>query len=287
KALFTYVPGSATPYWQLADDLTVPAYSGTYSVTDPAYPGVQTLSVSYTHHSNNAVFLFFPYLSLYKYFQPASGKDTIDLSHMDTAVTVNYYNPGYVYTALNVTGVPDTTDPSKNILIYIPTIKVGTDSSALFNLSYPAKYFQKYELKQYAHKGKDYVYYYSYGRSVPSSIQFLDESYYSIHASQNNNFNVSFSVRPVYYATEWLNASVDYTLYISPDSAQTHPVEQLASLKCRKLNGIDLNDLTLHTFYFEFSPDFNYVDYISFRNNKAKIDARKWSQISSYTRRYY
>ena len=287
SVVYTHAPDVNTTFWLFGDDMTLPPYSGSYLPANPAFSGVPTLSVSYVHHGNNPVYLCFPSLRLYKYFQPVSGHDIIDLSQMDTSIAADYYQPGYVFTAIELTGVPDTTDLSKNILAYIPIFTYATDSTSFRNFSYPGKYFEKYELRLYAFRNKDYVSFYTWGPTVPASFVYPDASYYSIGSDQGSDFKVNFpSTRPFYYGTEWTGSNIQYDCYAPPDSAETRPLTLLASLKSKKLSGIDFTSLSLGEFYFGISPDFDYGSYFLFRNNPAMTNARKWSQFSFFTHNY-
>ena len=91
----------------------------TYSPNDPDYQPGGLLTMAYPHHGNNPVYVLFPQTGQYNFHVPAGSTDTVDLTHMDTAVMLHYTAPQpYTFGSNILYGYIDTTDFSKSMQLW-------------------------------------------------------------------------------------------------------------------------------------------------------------------------
>jgi hypothetical protein len=231
---------------------------------------------TYTQYgSNNYMYLLFSGTGLYNFHIPRGLADTVDLSHIDTAVTLNFNVPvGYTVTGSQLIGIMDTTDFGRSVILYDNTIFPGQP-----DMEYPRKLVQKYEPYIYANNGngKNYFVYYGYGDSIPSTLPIPNLSQaYTISSSLSTNFSVKFgSASPSAYSSTWNSTGVRWTLYCSPDSTTLNPAVLLTSLNSKMLKGQNLSGLAAAAFGYESAQGFKYQDFFSYVHNPALIKTRR------------
>jgi hypothetical protein len=244
-----------------------------------------SLTINYYRHAGNYAYFCDPIQKLYNLHIPVGDADTVDLSQMDTAVKVNYYRPGYSYTACNLVGDMDTTNIKRAILLYLPTFGPGFDTTAVQNFCYPPKFVEKYELRVYAHTldKKNYISYYSYGPQVPATMPFPDSTGYVLNSTLPDNISFTFlNVNPSYVGSQWITASskVNWTLFSSPDSTQLHPLSMLTSFHSKMLQQQDLSTLSYYSWGYGTADQLNYQSYFSFVCNEQRaLTSRPGSEV--------
>jgi hypothetical protein len=211
------------------DNLGVP-----YAPSQVTYqPGV-ALTINYYNSGNNTLYLLLPQLGLYNYHQYQSTLDSVDLTHMDTAVEVTYTKPASTYPVITfLRGFLDTTNPASSVLLFSGPYTIP------FDVEYPAKGVQTYELFYFAgNNSQELISFYCYGPSVPATLPFPTSPSYNIAANQSDSFNVQFpGLRPSLYAGNWLAGTTNLTVYASPDSGVVHPLRFLNALNSKLLSG--------------------------------------------------
>ena len=233
---------------------------------------------TYTQNgTNNYLYLLFWGSGLYNFHIPKGLTDTVDLSHMDTAVTINFKVPtGYTVTNSFLTGIMDTTDFGKSLLLY-------NYNNILYpgqpDMEYPRKLVQKYEPAVYADNGAggNNFAYYSYGDSIPATLPVpnLSEAY-TISSSKNTDFSVKFgSANPSYYSSYWKGTAINWTLNSPPDSVTLNPVGLLTSLNSKLLKGQNLSGLAASGFQYESAQGFKYQDFFSYVHNADMLKTRR------------
>jgi hypothetical protein len=241
------------------------------------------LTVNYYQHAGNYAYFLFPPQRLYNFHLPAGDADTVDLTHMDTAIKVNYYRPGYIFTACNLVGDMDTTNIDRALLLYAPTFGPGFDTTAVQNFCYPPTLVQKYELRIYAHTPdkQNYLSYYSYGPQVPPAMPFPDSTGYTLNSTQPDDFSVTLlTAKPTYISAEYATSNVDWVIFASPDSTQLHPLSSLSSLNSRMLHQQNLSSLSFASFGYGIADQLNYQDYFSFVCNEQRaLTSRPASEV--------
>jgi hypothetical protein len=276
-----------TPPVSLADLVAVD-YTGGY--TDQATGPVNGyLNVTFSQYSpNNYLYLLLPHAGLYNFHVPTGATDTIDLSHMDTAVALNFNKPSaYTITDASLNGIFDTTDYSHSVFLY-------NTIAGLPDVEFPRKLVQKMELFVSASKADSgYASYYSYSDSVPTTLPFQDETSYKISSSSYTNFTIGFTTaHPAYYSTYWSNNSnlnnstVRFSISASADSTNLDPQAMLSSLKNAKLlQGQDLSNFQLNNLYFETDAGLDYNSLNDYEHNPALLQSQRlpWSLTFSKT----
>lgn len=266
--LYTHVPfNQGLPY------LNDYVWSNGFSQIS-ASPG--SYGFSYTQNAtNNYLYLLFSGTGLYNFHIPKGLTDTVDLSHMDTAVTINFKVPaGYTVSNSLLTGIMDTTDFGKSVMLYNRLIYTGQP-----DMVYPRKLVQKYEASVYAANGagQNNFSYYTYGDSIPATLPIpnLSEAY-TISSSKNTNFSVKFgSANPSYYSSYWKSTAINWTLNCPPDSATLNPVGLLTSLNSKLLKGQNLSGLAAFGFHYESAQGFKYQDFFSYVHNADMLKTRR------------
>lgn len=255
------------------DNLGVP-----YMPSQVTYqPGV-SLTINYYNSGNNTLYLLFPQLGLYNFHNYQSALDSVDLTHMDTAVEITYTKPASTITALSLLrGFLDTTSQTSSVLLYDAFTPGPAD------VEYPTKGVQAYELLYTAiSTSKEAVTFYFYGPGVPATIPFPASPSYTIVANQSDSFNVQFpGPRPSFYSGNWLAGNTNLTVYASPDSGVVHPLTLLNSLNSKLLSGQSFGNPVVQNLTWEQFPGldlggglayfFNPSQYPNFRLNGSML----------------
>lgn len=250
-----------------------------------------TLTTGIEGSVNNMLYTLLPARLLYSFMPVASANDTvvngpstvIDFSQpMDTARVLTFSKPAGYSAPFNVTlyGIMDTTDFSKTLNLYQPTVFIIGDGLQLPDVVYPPKNVQKYELSAslVGPTGKIGVSYYSYGDSLTGSFPFPTTASYTLTSNQPDNFSVQFlSVSPTYYQTEWTAGKIYFYEYSAPDTTVQHPLTFLTGLNAQKLKGQDLSGLQATSFSFDTFEGMDYAGFWGYACNPAAILTKRVS----------
>lgn len=222
-----------------------------YQPGDATYQPGGLLTVTNFTHADNPVYTLFPQLGLYNFhIPPTTGNDTVDLTHMDTAVMVNYALPSSAYSLSNrsLNGYADTTDLNKSMILFSTS---GTLGQYPVDLEYPATGVQAYWLNlQATSTANDYIQYIGYGPKIPSSIPWLSAADYTLQSDLQDSFAVSFGPKPTFYNTTWNSGKINFVLYSAPDGTTLHPYTWLTHLGSKLLKSQSIPSITLESFYF-------------------------------------
>jgi hypothetical protein len=227
--------------------------------------------------------MIFPKIGLYSLHSQTNTIDTVDCSHLDTAISLTFNRPSpfTVFSQYSsFSGIPDTTDLTKIISFAsfkVPTSRPGVD------LEYPGIPVEKYELNVNAQNGSgDYTDYYCYTNTIPLTLPFPAESDYSISSTQNDNFSVNFpNAAPTYYTVTLTSPNIRMTIYAPADSNTIHPVTLLTNQKSKLLQGVSLSSLAVKGFEFENIAGFNYAAYIPYITNPAAVKVKRITSATS------
>ncbi|HXD77581.1 MAG TPA: hypothetical protein VN616_07220 [Puia sp.] len=212
---------------------------------------------------------------------PKTLADTVDLSQMDTARQITIPCPVNDYVQIYyLVGLMDSTDISTAVLLY-DFFDLGAGSASF---AYPPKYVQKYETQVWGEsndKSEQFIYY-NYSDSVPGTIEFQDNSKFTLVATTNSDFRVTFNgSKPSYYNTAWSAGPVSFDVYESPDST-LQALSLLKSLHSRMLAGQDLSGLTLVNFNFETATGYGFLDFFNYACNPSRIQTYSLPYESEY-----
>jgi hypothetical protein len=236
-----------------------------------------SITINYLNYAGNYAYLLLPEAGLYNLHMLSNASDTVDCTHMDTAISLTFNRPT-AFTVSSVSspfnGIPDTTDLTKIIAfntIYSAASRPGVD------FEYPNIPVQKYELFVNAtNASNDNIGFYCYTSTIPLTLPFPDESAYSLASTQNDNFEVTFpGAKPTYFQTTWSNPNIYLNMYAPSDSGTLHPVTLLANQKSKLLQGVTLSNLAIKAFRFEYVTALNYSTYLSYITNPAAIQAKR------------
>ena len=248
-------------------------------------PSYGYLDVTYSSYNPaNYVYLIFPYSGLYNFHIPPQGTaDTVDLSTMDTAVTINYVKPpGYSVTYTYLYGIMDTTDLTRTLALYRDFSGINIP-----DVEYPKKYVQKFEFNMNISIDNTHSdNYYSYGDTIPSTLYWPSDIDYTLPSNQFTAFQVAFAptVHPAEYGIAWSKNNLLYSIIAPSDSTTLNPQDMLSSLKGAKLlQGQSLTGLRLGSFVFETPGTLSYADYYSAVYSPAQDKSKHISSMMSYS----
>lgn len=260
----------------------------TYQPTDPAYQPGGLLTINNPHYGNNPVYTLFPQLGLYNFHTPpATGNDTVDLTHMDTAVMVNYPVPSsfsIFYSSL--LGYPDTTDLSRSMMLFINETYAGSQYPA--DLEYPPTGVQTYtfDLEASSSTTNEFIQYLSYGARVASSVNWLTAADYTLRSNLQDSFAVSFNdVKPAFYNMSWQSGRIGFTIYSAPDGTTLHPYTWFTHLGSKLLQSQSIPSLSPSALYFAQSTGLpsDYNGYLSaYATTATPITPPVGSAVTAY-----
>ncbi|HTI92416.1 MAG TPA: hypothetical protein VL727_17600 [Puia sp.] len=240
----------------------------------------------YYYVPGNYAYMMCAPLGLYSMHIPKGLRDTVDCTHLDTAVAVTFTpSPYYSFSSSNLIGYPDTNNISTALSLY------NYWANTLWSLQelwYPPKYFQKYALQTtFASNNKEVVTAYSYTSSISPNIAYPDPGSYAIGASQNDHFTVGWNAgKPTYYYTTWQDSTLTWTLYASPDSVTLDPLALLTTQSSKLLKGTNLSPLALTNFQFENVPGYNYSSFLALTCDSVLLQKTRVSGGISYNKSF-
>lgn len=217
---------------------------------------------------------------------PKSLRDTVDCTHLDTAVAVTFTpSPYYSFRSSYLIGYPDTNNISSALALYSYWVN---PLWSLQELWYPPKYFQKYALQTtFTSNNKELITAYSYSSNISSNIAYPDPGSYAIGASQNNHFTIGWNAsKPTYYYTTWQDSTLTWTLYASPDSVTLNPFAMLTTQSSKMLKGTNLSSLVLADFQFENVSGYNYNSFLALTCDSALLQKTRVSGGVSYNKSF-
>jgi hypothetical protein len=207
---------------------------------------------------------------------------------MDTAATLTFNRP-FPFTSIvgasTLYAIPDTNDLTKIISFSNPAGSIGQG----FDFEYAPIPVEKYDMNYLAtNDNNDILNYYAYTDTLPKTLPLLQTSDYSISSSDPDNFSVTFpGSRPSYYQLTYINFSLSYTVWVSPDSATMHPLTFLANQNCKLLENVNPASASLRGFTMVDFDGFNYAGYFQYSTNPAAIKAKPIPHLTSLLKQYY
>jgi hypothetical protein len=225
----------------------------------------------YSMVPGNYAYLLCSTTGQYKMIIPNQSNETVDCSTMDQAATGNFSPSSYfTYYLTTIFGYPDSTNQNSQIWLYL------NDTSQILSLpqlEYPTKNIQKYAvLADFYHGPKEAAQWYSCSNTVNTNITYPDPNSYTLGATQNTHFAVTWNAaKPTYYTTSWGDSSVSWVVYASPDSTTFDPLSLMTAQKSKMLQGQDLTKLTIGEFQFETVNGYNYAGYLGLVNDSTQL----------------
>jgi hypothetical protein len=252
-------------------------------------PTANSVFIKYGDYVGNYAYFLLPSAGLYNLHMQVNAADTVDCTHMDSAILLTFNRPQqFTLNSLYSTfiGIPDTTDLTK--IISFTDISGAPPSRPGVDFEYPKIPVQKYELNTFGtNAGNDEILYYCYADSIPLTIPIFQESDFSISSTQNNNFSVSFpGAQPTYYSTSWSDGSISMIIYAPADSGTQHPLTLLANQNPRLLKGDNFNPFTLTNFGIENFNGMSYGPWLTYITNLAAAKSKLISFDSGMGKTY-
>lgn len=272
-----------TPPVGITDVLFNTGYGSGAGLIEYDYTTPKQLDISYQKiQGSNYAYLLLPTLGLYNWHPIGSASDTVDLTHMDTAVLVHYSKPSqYSFHNSYIFGYPDSTD----LGMYFPLF-FGDSAYQPGDGEYPPKKkvpMQKYVCNiQATTTNKELAQYQTYADSVPTVLPYPASPVYTLHSKQSNNFSVSFTQKPMLYTTGWQAGNISILISAPPDSVNLRPLDLLNSLKSKMLAAQSLSSLTLTNFGYYVVPGVDYNDYFVHQCDPVKVTTQPFAAILYY-----
>ena len=249
---YTHVPVPALEPFLYGD------YTGASNTAYSDY-GDHGLVANYLKLPDQDVYLSFPKKGLYNFHHLTSLKDTVDLSKMDTAAKAELHNVPAQYPNVNfalLIGFTDPANTAKKLFLSNYNYTPGDPTNVL--ISYPIKNspFRKYfeSVQVMNSTGKIFSGYVDpWADTVTSYPIFLDDSYFNLSSTDNNNFSIRFNkTAPGYYTTYWFSGRLGLTIDAPSDTTSLHVVDYVKSLKSQLLKNEDLTSVNLNYFNFNY-----------------------------------
>ena len=247
---------------------------------EPSSP--TALTEEYPMLPGNYAYLLCSTLGLYKMIIPSQTNQTIDCSTMDTAATATFTPSSYYsYYSSTVNGYSDSNNLNTLLQLYFNEAILN---NGLPQLEYPTKNIQNYAVRgDFFHGTQEEAETYSVGPGINPNIVFPDPNAYSLGATQNNQFSVAWNAaEPTYYKTFWLDSTINWTIYASPDSAAFNPIALLTAQKSKMLQGQDLTLLKLNYFQYGAVPGYDYAAYLGLVCDSTQLWKHPISGLVNY-----
>jgi hypothetical protein len=245
--------------------------------TDPANNAIH---IGYGNDAGNYAYLLLPSAGLYNLHMQVNAADTVDCTHMDTAILLTFNRPEpFTVNSLysSFIGIPDTTDLTK--IISFTDISAAAPGRPGVDFEYPNIPVQKYELNLIGtNASNDDINYYCYTVSIPLTLPLFQESDFTISSTVNNNFSVSFpGTQPSYYATTWSDSTLVLSITSPKDSGTQHPLTLLTNLNSKLLKGFNFSPITLEQFSLGGVNGMAYGPTMSYITNQAAWESNRLS----------
>jgi hypothetical protein len=252
-------------------------------LTDPiqlniGYPG--------RPNSDNYAYLLLSNLGQYSYHEIKTNNDTVDLSQMDNAVLVHFSKPSqYTMHLPYLYGYLDSTDFTKYQIL-----SVGGDPTAIADLEYPPKNIvpvQNYLVYADATTtSNESVSYSTFSDSVPTVLPWPTTPIYTLGATQNNSFSITFSQAPTLYSTIWSAGNTSVLIYAPPDSTTQQPLNLINSLKSKMLQGQSLSALKFAGINYSIAPSVDYNGYFNNQCDPVKAATKPLPALMTYNKSF-
>jgi hypothetical protein len=116
------------------------------------------------------------------------------------------------------------------------------------------------------------------------TIPFSATPIYTLNATANNNFSVSFSQQPTSYSIYLSTSNVYATVIAPPDSTQVGVLALLTSLNSKWLKSQNLGLLKVQEFSYESVQGFNYNHYFQHQADSTQIYAHQFASDLQYSK---
>jgi hypothetical protein len=248
------------------------------------------IDITYNYSPAAYNYFIFPLTGLYKLYLPSRLKDTVDFSHLDTAVAITYprpfpFKPDYDVTTF--VGIPDSTNRDRDLNLIGSSFTFYPPAADLLVPRLPV---QLYELSYVARNGSDDFTFYSYGKTVPTAAPLINPADLTITSNKIDNAAAKLN-GPIPASTismGWQNSDQSLSLVceFSPDSASVNPLSAVSGLKAKFLQGKSFTGMNFASIYIERAPGFSYAGWFNYTFDPTKVSSHQLSSVSTYSKSF-
>lgn len=209
--------------------------------------------------------LLFPASGLYRLYDATSAVDSVDLSHMDTALTYTYQKSSPLkLTWTDLTIYEKKNDPTSRVTFW-QSFSPGV--SPYYDILYPASGAQQYLVNFTAVDAYGRASYTTqYSDSLQPRVDFLDASYFNINKKDSLHFDISFpKTQPSYYTISLAGDNLTWQINLPATEKTFDGPDKIIQLsKTIGLHGMDDSKLKLFELLLGNGDNMNYTDYYNF-----------------------
>ncbi len=206
-----------------------------------------TIILDYRRPNPFYSFLLIPSLRKYKFHDTKSNSDSVDCTQMETALTLNYKKGFEVTDSVRIVeGYRKKDDYSTYIPLWSDFYE---NHKALYDIMYPPTGVEQYFIQYYAFDKKGNEHYSQcLSDKVPTTMEFLDDSYYSIIKKDTNDFEIKFLKSITGYGISFLGDNYTWSISLPAEKTNLKGTTKLIDLNKTKL----LKDIKLSPFKSKF-----------------------------------
>jgi len=249
------------------------------------------LTVNYEKHTGrNFTYLLIPTINKYKIAEVTTNNSVIDLAQMETGTRLKFKtSPDNLQKGVtNLFGYPLANNFENFLWLHFSSdLNIAND----VDLIYPAKQLPHFRLTTTFFDASSNIYeYFSLADSVPSRLNFIDDSFIKINTKTYDQVDIEFlKEAPTYYAAQWMDANNELEWYvILPPGVTTFKAKEFfTSLGSTLLQGKSYPALRLNRLVLEKADNLTFGSFfdIVFRegiipkDDKVKVSNKFYKSI--------
>jgi hypothetical protein len=209
--------------------------------------------------------LLFPEQKLYCLYDATSTVDTVDISHLDSALTYTYEKTSplnIIYRDVTIYEKKD--DASSRVRFWHSTYPEPTP---YYDIMYPSKGAQQYLVNFVAVDANDQPSFTTqFSDTIQTQVDFLDSSYYHITIHDSLHFDISFpKVLPSFYNVNLKGDNFAWDIHLPSTKNTFDGTGKMIDLsKSIRLKGMDYSKLHFGGLLLGNGDNMNYIDYYNF-----------------------
>jgi hypothetical protein len=246
--------------------LSFPLYTGG---NEGSYnPNANTVLMDYNKPDPYYSYVSIPSLGLYKFHQTATNHDTVSLAKMDSLVSITY-PIGFDVTPYNTRELIGYTKKND----YSTYTRLWDDQYDYWktygDFMYPPTGVEQYLLRYTVFDDNLRAHYTQVlSDKMPTTLEFLDDSYVNVINKDPNNFEIAFpKAKPSVYGLYFGSTSTDsltWTVLLPANKTSLKGTGKLVDLKKSKLlKTFDFSSVVPMAVQLTKADDYNYYDYLN------------------------
>ena len=235
------------------------AYAGGYNGID------KTITLNYSWKLPYLSCVLFPSLRLYHFYETTNIKDSVNLAQMDTALTFTFQKSLPLSSSTRrVTIYKKKDDISSVVRFWRSTYESGV---AEYDIMYPPKDAAQY-LVEFAAVDNNHAVHITnqFGDQLPTTLDFLDSSYYSVTQHGIQNFEISFpKTKPSVYSVSFTADKLFWNIHLPSEKNTFNGTDKIIDLsQSILLKAMDFSKIQPGELHIENGDNMTYVDYYNF-----------------------